>query len=205
MPEAKLYACPDHNLLFLRSNAPISEWHQFFSSILDVCQEYQVKELHVIGGMITSAPHTTPRKIMATCNSTEAKMAFSPYDIVNEFDYQTPAGQKPTLNSYLLWEARKRGIPAVSLWMPIPYYLVNVGDRLGQKIVTEFFNRRFNLEMMTDDLEEAVKIQNIKLAELRNASPHINDYINKLESNLSLTDDETQKLINDIENCLKEW
>jgi predicted ATP-grasp superfamily ATP-dependent carboligase len=205
LPEGKFYACPENNLLLLRSNPPNTEWHRFLSSVLDLAKQFGVKELHVIGGMITSNAHTSPRRIMATCNSEEARMTFVPYDIINEFDYQTPAGQKPTLNSYLLWEAHKRNIPGVSLWVPIPFYLVNVGDRQGHKIVLEFLNRRFNLGMAIDDLDEAAKLQNVKIAELRNGNPQINAFINKLETNLALTDDETQKLIYDVENCLKSW
>jgi proteasome assembly chaperone (PAC2) family protein len=205
LPEGKFYACLEKNLLLLRSNPPNTEWHRFLSSVLDLGEQFGVEELHVIGGMITSTAHTSPRRIMATCNSEEAKMTFVPYDIVNEFDYQTPAGQKPTLNSYLLWEAHKRKIPGVSLWVPIPFYLVNVGDRQGQKIVLEFLNRRFNLGLAIDDLDEAAKLQNVKIAELRNGNPQINNFINKLETNLALTDDESQKLIYDIENCLKSW
>jgi proteasome assembly chaperone (PAC2) family protein len=174
MPAGKFYACPENDLLLLKSNPPDLEWHKFLSQVLDIGAQFHVKELHVVGGMITSAPHTTPRKIMGTCNSLEAKMTFLPYDVVNEFDYQTPAGQKPTLNSYMLWAAHRRKIPGISLWVPVPFYLTNVGDCLGQKIIVEFFNRRFNLGMGIEDLEDAVKRQHVKIADLRAADPQVN-------------------------------
>jgi proteasome assembly chaperone (PAC2) family protein len=140
---------------------------------------------------------------MGTCSSIEMKRALSPYNILSELNYQSTGGQKPTLNSFLLWTAQKRRIPGVSLWGPIPFYLVNVGDYLAQKMILEFFNLKFGLEIDTGDTEDPVKRQNVKIAEARNKIPEIDGYITKLETNLKLTEEESQELINKIESYLK--
>jgi proteasome assembly chaperone (PAC2) family protein len=202
VPQSQFFSCPGRDLILFKSYPPQSEWYRFLSLLLEIGQQYQVSELYVVGGMITSAPHTTPRAITGTCNSVETKTILAPYDIVAEFNYQTPSGQRPTLNSYLLWMAQRKNIPAASLWSRVPVYLVNAGDPLNQKMILDFLNRRLDLGLDLDPLTEAVKKQNVKIAEIRQKTAEIDNYINRLETNLDITEEETQKLIFEIENSL---
>jgi hypothetical protein len=141
---------------------------------------------------------------MGTCNSIEFKRSLDPYEVVGELNYESPAGQKPTLNSFLLWAAQKRGIPAVSLWVPVPFYLVNVGDFLAQKKIIDFLDRRFDLGLNTSLIDQELQQQSLKIAEARNKVPEIDATINRLESNLKLSDEENQKLLFAIDDYLKE-
>jgi predicted ATP-grasp superfamily ATP-dependent carboligase len=109
----------------------------------------------------------------------------------------------PALNSYLLWVAERRNIPGVSLWPVIPFYLAGVDDLKAQKRVLEFFDKRFGLEIDFSDINEDVVKQNEKIAELRTRSPEIDKYVQKLESNLTLTDEESEKLARELGEFLR--
>ena len=204
-PEAKFYSCPKNDLMIFRSDPPSYEWYKFLSLILDIAEHYRhVKELYAIGGMVSLAAHTAPRELMGTFNSLELKEALSDYNLTRGLDYETPPGQRPTLNSFLLWVAKGRNIPGVNLWVPIPFYLVTTDDPKAQKMVLEFFNRRFDLQIDFNDLDEEIARRNEKIAQIRTRSPEIDEYIARLERNLRLSEDENERLVKEIEKFLRE-
>jgi len=119
-------------------------------------------------------------------------------------DYQTQPGERPTLNSYLLWLARERKIPGVSLWAPIPFYLAATEDFQAERKVLSFLNERLGLRIDFSGLDQAIRRQNEQLARARSRFPQIDDYINRLESNLMLSEEENGELVRRIEESLKE-
>lgn len=202
-PESRFYICPKNNLVIFQSDPPNYEWYKFLNLILDTAEcYYPVKELHTIGGMVSPTAHTTPRELMATFNSAEFKDALSSYNLAT-VDYETPPGQRPTLSSFLLWVAKRRNIPGVNLWVPIPFYLVTTEDPRAEKRVLEFFNQRFNLGIDLSDLDEEIRQQNQLIAEVRESFPDIDEAIKKLESNLRLSEEESQNLVKEIEKFLQ--
>jgi len=204
-PESKFYACPQHKLVIFQSDTPRTEWYKFLNSVLDVAEQHcRVKELYILGAMVSFSAHTTPQRLLTVVNSTEMKGVLSQYDLVGDMDYQTPPGERPTLNSFLLWIAKGRNIPGVSLWVPIPFYLATVEDAQAQKRVLSFLNERLDLKIDFSDLDEEIREQNEQLARLRSRFPQIDDYINRLESNLMLSEEENGELIKKIEDFLRE-
>jgi proteasome assembly chaperone (PAC2) family protein len=204
-PESKFYACQKHELVVFQSDSPEAEWYKFLNSVLDVAEHHcQVKELYTIGAMVSFSAHTAPRRLLAVVNSTEMKEALSQYDLARDMDYQTPPGERPTLNSFLLWIAKERNIPGVSLWVPVPFYLATMEDAQAQKKVLSFLNERLDLKIDFSDLDQELREQNEQLAWVRSRFPQIDDYINRLESNLMLSEEENGELIKKIEDSLKE-
>lgn len=203
-PESRFYAFPKNDLVVLRSTPPSYNWYKFLTLILDSAENFQVKEIYAIGGMVSLSAHTTPRLLLGTFNSPELKEALSSYNLDRGMNYETPPGQRPTLNSFLLWVANRRNIPGVSLWVPIPFYLLAADDPKAEKRVLEFFNRRFDLGLDLSDVDKEIKKQNVKLAQARESSPEIDESIKRLESNLSLSPQENQRLVREIDNFLRE-
>jgi proteasome assembly chaperone (PAC2) family protein len=204
-PESKFYACQEHEVVVFRSGSPGAEWYKFLNSVLDVAEHHcRVKEFYTIGAMISFSAHTTPRELLAVVNSAETKEVLSQYDLTRDLDYQTPPGERPTLNAFLLWIAKERNISGVSLWVPIPFYLAAVEDAQAQKKVLSFLNERLDLEIDFSDLDQEIREQNEQLAQARSRFPQIDDYINRLESNLMLSEEENGELIKKIEDFLME-
>jgi len=169
-----------------------------------VAQHYcHAKELYTIGGMVALSAHTVPRELWAIANSPKMKKLLSRYDLARDMDYETPPGQRPTLSSFLLWMAKGRNIPGASLWVPVPFYLVSTEDPKAWREAVQFFDRRFGLGIDFTDLDAEVTRQNEKIAELRNWFPELDDYVRRLESNLSLTEEEHEKLMKEVEEFLK--
>jgi predicted ATP-grasp superfamily ATP-dependent carboligase len=204
-PESKFYACQKQKLVVFQSGSPGAEWYKFLNSVLDVAEHHcRVKELYTIGAMVSFSAHTSPRELIAVVNSAEMKEVLSQYELARDLDYQTPPGERPTLNSFLLWIAKGRNIPGVSLWVPIPFYLAMMEDAQAQKKVLNFFNERFNLKIDFSDLNQEIREQNEQLARARSRFPQIDDYINRLENNLMLSEEENGELIKKVEDFLRE-
>ncbi|MBI2303952.1 MAG: PAC2 family protein [Chloroflexi bacterium] len=204
-PTSKLYCCPEKNLVIFKSSLPRSQWHKFLNAVLDVVGNYgHLSEVYTIGSMVSLSAHTVPRQLLAVVNSTEIKRALRKYEIVGNMNYETPPGQRPTLSSFLLWVAKRRNTPAASLWVPIPFYLVSTEDPWACRRALEFLDQRLNLRLDFRDLDEEVERQAAKIAQARSHSPHVDAGIRKLENNEGVTHDESERLIREIEEFLKQ-
>jgi predicted ATP-grasp superfamily ATP-dependent carboligase len=203
-PQSKFYCCQEKNLVIFRSSPPRSEWYKFLNSVLDVAENYcHVREVYTIGSMISLSAHTVPRELLAIANSPEMKVFLREYGLARDVDYETPPGQRPTVNSFLLWVAKRRNIAGAGLWVPIPFYLVATEDPPSWRKMVGFFDDKFQLGIDLTDLDEEVARQNEKIDQLRIHSPELDGYIRNLESNLGLTQEESEKLVREMEESLK--
>jgi predicted ATP-grasp superfamily ATP-dependent carboligase len=203
-PESKFYYCEGKNLVLFLSNSPRSEWYRFLNLVLDVAEHYcQAKELYTIGGMVSLSAHTAFRRLLAIANSAEMKNVLNQYDISIDMDYETPPGQRPTLGSFLLLLAKGRNIAGAGLWVPVPFYLVSTDDPWAWRKTVEFLDTRLDLGIEFGDLDGEVATQDEKITQARNRFPELNEYIGKLEDNLGLTVEESEKLTREIEELLK--
>ncbi|MBN1366872.1 MAG: PAC2 family protein [Dehalococcoidales bacterium] len=203
-PQCKLYSCPDKKLLIFLGDTPRSEWYNFLNTIFDMASACcRVNEIYTIGGMITVSPHTLPRQLFGFVNSARMKEVLQQYGADTTMDYETPENQRPTINSYLLWLAKKRNIHGASLWAPIPFYLTGTADSLAWRKVLQYLNSRFELGLEFAALDKGIGNMNERLTRVRQDYPELNDYLNRLEANEGLTAEENEKLVSDIEEYLK--
>jgi proteasome assembly chaperone (PAC2) family protein len=203
-PESKFYWCRGKSLVIFKSDIPRYEWYEFLSLVLDIAEKYcKVKEIYTVGGMVSPGAHTTPRLLLSVANSTEMKRMLRQYDLISDMDYETQDGQRPTFSSFLLWAAKRRNIAGASLWVPVPFYLLAVEDPGACKKVTEFFDRRFELNINFAGMHDEITRRDRKIAQIRSQLPELDGYINKLENNLGLTVDESEKLVKEMEEWLR--
>ena len=203
--ESKFYICRQHELVIFQSDSPAIEWYRFLNSVLDMAERHcGIGEFYALGAMISLDAHSAPRQLLSVANSPEMKESLSQYELVGEMDYETPPGERPTLNSFLLWVARERNIPGVSLWAPIPFYLTAMGDAQAEKRVLAFLNGRLDLEIDFSDLDREIRRQNEQLARARSRHPSVDDYIKRLESNMVLSKEENGELIRKIREVMRE-
>jgi predicted ATP-grasp superfamily ATP-dependent carboligase len=201
-PQSTFYSC-QKGLVVLKSDPPRSNWYKFLNALMDVAERCHAKEVYIVGGMISAIPHTTPRRLLAIANTPEMKEVLDQHGLASDMDFQTSQGQLPTISSYLLWVAKRRNIPAASIWVPIPFYLVSNEDPRARRVLAEIFDERFELGIDFGELDEETARQNRKIAEIRSHSAEIDSYILKLETNLSLNQEESQKLVNAIQEGLR--
>jgi predicted ATP-grasp superfamily ATP-dependent carboligase len=202
-PEPRFYAGSRRNLVVFRSAPPRFDWYRFMDALLGVATEScHVREIYAIGGMMSMVPHTAPRELVGTFSSAEMRDRFTSYNMSVTWNYETPPGQRPTLNSFLLWCAKTRNIQAATLWVPVPFYLAPVGDPKAELRVMEFFNRKLDLCLNLDELDEAARRQARALVKAREEHPDIDGFISKLERGEPLSTEDSQTLAEFVQKTL---
>jgi len=203
-PESRFYYLKGKNLVIFKSALPRFEWHRFISSVLDISEKVcKAKEILTVGGMVAISSHNIPRSLMATTTSPEIKTSLSSYGIDLNMDYETPAGQRPTLSSYLLWSAIGRQIPGISLWVPVPFYMVNIDDFSACRKLLDFINKWLDLGLDMKEIDKATSVQNKKIIDISKIFPELQEIFHKLESNITLNQSETDKIMELMEDRLK--
>jgi proteasome assembly chaperone (PAC2) family protein len=198
-PESRFFAGPKKNLIVFQSPPPRFEWYRFLNLILEVARDYcHVSEIYTIDSMVSLTAHTTPREILGNFSSGEMKNDLEGYSLGNTWNYETPPGQRPTLNSFLLWSAQQKNMRAAALWVPISFYLVAAGDLKAEQYILEFLNRKLNLGMTLDDLDERARLQNKMIMQACEIAPEIDRLIKRVEAGDPLTPEESQQLALEI-------
>ena len=198
IPESKFWACEKNNLLIFKSDEPKFEHYKFINAILDLAEHhYQAKELYTLNGAISFTAHTNPRRILTVFNQPEIKNRLRGFGL-EDMTWEGP----PAISSYLLWLAKRRGIPGVSLWPEIPFYLASREDPHAIKLTLSFLNRRFDLGLDLGELDNEIRNQNEKIAQLRNEKAEINQWITRLESGQILDEEEQLKLAQEVYEIL---
>lgn len=201
-PSSKFYQCR-RNLALFNSNPPRSDWYRFLDTVMDIARDYcHVRELYATGAMVTLNPHTVPRQIMAVSNGPEMTQTLKDFGLASGMDYETPPGQRPTLNSFLIWVARRRNIAAATLWVPVPFYLANVEDPQAARTVLRFLDQRAELGLDLSELDEEIRRQNERLEQARRRLPEVDGALRRLENNIALTEEESEKLMRGLEEYL---
>ena len=203
-PQSTFYASREHNLIIFRSAIPRYEWHKFLNLIVDVAQEYcHVKEMYAVGGMITLAAHTVPRESWATFSSPQIKKTLSSYQLSREMDFETPPGSRPTLNSYLLWIAKNRDIPAVNLWVPVPFYLMAMMTPIHTRKPLSSSIIRLDLNLDYAAIDTSIKQQNEKLDACGNPRKKSTDISENWKAISALSEEEHENLVKGIDEYLR--
>jgi len=199
VPQSNFWACQKSNLLIFNSEEPKYEWYKFLNAVLDFAEHYcQAKELYTISGRPALTAHTTPRRILAVYNQPEFQRILQDYEL-EDMTWEGP----PAISSYLLWAAGRRDIPGVSLWPEIPFYLAAGEDPSATKLTLSFLDRRFSLGLDLGQLDLEIRNQYEKIAQLRRADAEIDRYINRLESGLTLNEEEQVRVAREVYELLE--
>jgi len=200
IPVSHFWACEKKNLLIFKSDEPEFEYYRFLNTALEVAEShFQAKDVYTLNGTFSFIAHTQPRRIFTVFNQNELKGDLQGYD-TEELTWEGP----PALSSYLLWIAKRRGLPGMSLWVEIPFYLAAREDPQAVRVTLSFLNKRFNLDLDLSEFDLRIRNQHERIASLREENTEINDYIHRLENGLMLNDEEQLKLTSEINELLKE-
>jgi proteasome assembly chaperone (PAC2) family protein len=199
VPESKFWACEKQSLLIFWSDEPAFEHHTFLKHILDFAESHcHVKEFYTVNGAISSIPHSHSRRLLTVFNQPEFKTSLAGYGLEG-MSWEGP----PAISSYLLWVARRRGMPGVSLWPEIPFYLAAVQDAEAAKRVLYFLNHRFNLTLDLGRFEIGAMVQNERIAQLRKEDAETDQLVHRLESGENLNEEEQLKLTRGVYDVLR--
>ena len=222
-PESRFFSSSsEDNIIILHSDAPSRDHYRFLNTILDFAQhnftssEFRVPSSEgcgdpvlstqysvlTIGGIVSASAHMSPRRVFAVVNRHELKGELAPYGVELDVDYRTPAGIMPTLSSFLLWVAKKRHLPACGLWVNVPFYLSALADPMASKCILEVLDRKLDLGLDFRELDLEIAKLNEDLEQLMRRDSDISRYIQMLERGIALSEDEREKLAQEVAEFL---
>ncbi|AKG53438.1 hypothetical protein DGWBC_0764 [Dehalogenimonas sp. WBC-2] len=194
-PESRFYYSEKSSLISFISDIPVYEINEFLKLVLEVATRYNVSRIILVNGFPVMASHNTPSMVLANVNSSLVKEWISGDGINTDVNFESPPGQKPPVSTYLIWKAGQQDIPAVSLWLPVPFYLAATVDSIGVRRLLAFLKEKLTLPL---DMDAAVANENQLrelLANLRSDSHDVEKYLSMMERNLSLTEYEAGQLV----------
>lgn len=199
-PESTFFYCEQKNLILLESSKPRMERYKYLTAVLDVAQHYcKVKDIFVIHAIAAQMAHNAPRRILSVFNDEDFQKQLRG-DGLESMKYEG----FPAINSYLLWLAKEREIPAMSLWPEVPLYLAASDDPAAAKTVLSFLDRRFELGLDFAELDAEIEVQDQQITELRGADSEVDDWIRSLESGMQIGRTEQGELLNRITQHLQQ-
>ncbi len=201
-PKVHFVSGKRRDLVIFQSPPPAFNWYRLLDAMLEAAQQINVREVFAVGAMVSMTAHTAPRQVLATFSSPQIKDALVGYDLGRGWDFETPPGQRPTLNSFLVWAAQRRNMLAVALWVPEPFYLVSSDDPRARRRVLSFFDERFNLGLDYSGLDREVSEQDARIEKIRAESPEADQALKKLAAGETLAQEESQRLATEIERTL---
>ncbi|MDO8472419.1 MAG: PAC2 family protein [Dehalococcoidia bacterium] len=202
-PESTFYVCDPLSVAVLISDVPSWEWNDFLGAVLDVAQQWlHVRRILTLGGVASSSAHTHPRQILYVANSPEIARDMDRYNMMG-VDNETQQGQRPTMSSYLLWMAQKRGIPAASLWEGVPFYLLSHDDPRALSVITHRLSEILGVAVDTADWDGRADEIDRSFATARASQTDLDEYLGKLENNVGLTQEDTEKLVQEVKKVLQ--
>lgn len=204
-PEIRFYSSSSvRNIIILDSDVPSHEHYKFLNAVLDFAQDnFKVKEICTVGGIVSVSAHLSPRRVFAVVNQRELKGELAPYGVETNVDYQTPPDNSmPTLSSFLIWVAKRRGIPGCGIWVNVPFYLSALGDSTAAKCILKVLDGRFGFGLDFGELDLQIRKLNDDMGQLMRQDRDISRYIQMLERGIALSESEGEKLIQDVAKFL---
>ncbi|ADJ25851.1 protein of unknown function DUF75 [Dehalogenimonas lykanthroporepellens BL-DC-9] len=182
------------NLITFYSDTPAHDIPEFLSLVLELAARHSVCQIVTINALPVMASHNTPQPLIANLSTPLLKEWLSGDGINTDIDFESPPGPRPPLSSYLLWSARQKGIEAVSLWVPVPYYLASFSDEVGIRRALAFLREKLAVPLALEGALAAEQRLRETLGELRRDSADVDKALTMLESSLSLTEYEAGQL-----------
>ncbi|MFH1087797.1 MAG: PAC2 family protein [Chloroflexota bacterium] len=195
-PESKFYWSQESETVLFLSDTPGQEYYRFLNAVLDVAQLHcKVKQVYVIGGMVSMLTHAAPRRVLGVVNQPQLKEALRLEGIDTSMEYRTPRGSSPTISSYLLWLAGRRSLPGANLWGEVSFYLAAGDDPWACKRMLTALGRRLDLQVDMADVDADMTAQAQKLDELKAEDQDINKCLEMLERGIMLNEEESENLV----------
>jgi len=199
-PQSRLFCNERNNTVILRSDEPQSHKYEFLNRVLDLAEHYNGAEaLYTIDGIASMIPHTATRRVFLVSNDPLLQRELRRF-VPAGLAWQGP----PHTSTYLLWLAKNRRLPGVSLWVEVPFYLADSEDAQAIATGASLLSRIFGWDYDLRDLDQRAAEQDETLAQLREEDPEIDTRIRLLEQGESLEQQERQELLDAVQGALRE-
>ena len=198
-------------LLLFRGMEPSLMWQTYTKLLLDVAEQCGVKRIVSLGALLAEQPHTRPARVSGRSTDPEWRALLEEWGIFRRPTYQGPTG----IATVVLDTATQRGLPYLAFMGQAPHYLQGAENPSVKQALLSYSSRLLGLDLDLAELDEAVKSFAAQcdqaLAQDPSSQAHVRqleqDYdqaVDEPESSLSEEDLNPEKLMQDLEEFLRE-
>ncbi len=162
------------NLLLLTGPEPDTAWRLFASTVAEIAQQMDVKQVIGLGAYPYGAPHTRPVCLTATSIDPSISARLS----TTRNTLNVPAGVEAIIEHAL----HKKGIPSMTLWAQIPHYVATMAYPSASAALIEMINLEAGLSIDSSTLRQEAGVQRERLDQLVLGNPEHGEMLIKLEA-----------------------
>jgi proteasome assembly chaperone (PAC2) family protein len=152
---------------------PNNRWRTFVRTLLSVVRDLDTRLLVTLGAFLADVPHTRPAPVSAASTDPRwiGRLGIEPSQ------YEGPTGVVGVLHE----EARRVGVPTVSLWGAAPHYLPSgTNPKVALSLVRKLGDL-LDVPIDTDDMDTAVAIWEKQVREAVEEDENLVAYVSRLE------------------------
>ena len=168
----------------VRGPEPSFRWRGFVSRLVDLCREYAIVDVVLVGALLADAPHTRDIRVSRTSEDAEVRAEFG----VERASYEGPTG---VIGAFAVLAA-EAGLRTLSLWAGVPHY-TSSPDAPSPKAtlaLVEELARVLRLEIPVDALVVAAQGWETRVDEAVAQDEELVAYVRYLEEARDVVDSE---------------
>ena len=193
-PPANTFFChASDRLLLFNGKEPHLNWREFADCLFAFASQVGVSSMYFIGSVGSALPHTREPRLMSTVSDGSLKSELEPY-VAKFANYEGPA----SFSTYLMTEARERGVRMASLVAEIPAYIQGTNPKCIEAMMRKLA-AILGLQVGLDRLRSIADAWEQRLNQALEPEQDLAKYIRKLEEDYDNEVFDTQM------DDLKEW
>jgi proteasome assembly chaperone (PAC2) family protein len=166
---------PSNDLILFYGIEPHLRWSAFADLLLDLAEQFRVRQIFMIGGTYDYIPHTVPPVVTALYSQEDLKE-----EVIHAGLALTEYAGPVSIHTFVLDAARKRGFKAISLWGPAPQTLQTKNVKVAYSVLKSLTHLT-GMEIDLTELRRASDFFDQEVSQLVEQDPKLHEVVKKLE------------------------
>ena len=164
------------DVVFLSGAEPNLRWKSFAATVIEAARDLGVEMVVSLGALLADIPHTRPVQVTGIAADPEMveRLGFS------DARYEGPTGIVGVLQD----ACTRAGLPAASLWAPVPHYVATVPSPKATLGLLRRLEDLLEIPIDTSELDEAAVEYERRLDEAVASEPEVRALVERLEQQL---------------------
>lgn len=164
------------DLVFSVGREPNIDWEGYVDAVLGVAQEAGAVKVFTFGGVLDQISHNAVPTISGIVNRPELLPELRKHGILPS-NYSGPS----SVHGLILEEARRRGIPALSLWGHVPSYFPGPNPKVAYALLLKFVEMT-GIDVDLEDMKRRCGTFDESVRDFLEKSQDLGDLLKSLKS-----------------------
>jgi len=168
------------DVVFLSGAEPNLRWKTFSATVIEAARQLGVEMVVSLGALLADIPHTRPVQVTGIAADPEMveRLGFT------DARYEGPTGIVGVLQD----ACTRAGLPAASLWAPVPHYVATVPSPKATLGLLRRLEDLLEIPIDTSELDEAAVEYERRLDEAVASEPEVRALVERLEQQIDEDD-----------------